>query len=187
MLITFNSFIQPPVNGDVEVQLIGRPIYPPDTIIRFIKYGTYRVQELFNVGDFVPTYGLKALERYPGSPSTVPAGVVAYIDEEDLTTGTLPYTSTRFLDFRGPDYQTVSLANDIVFAAQAHFPGRAIVVRVRNPSGISSRNLSFPASWTFIGAAGRPSLIGPSKTGILSITSFDTSDADVIAVWGVQP
>lgn len=187
MLITFNAFNQPPVGESIIVPIIGKPIYQRKTIIRFIKFGTYRVGEVENQDTLTPLYELTAIERYPGSPTTVPAGTVAYIPEEDLTTGTLPYTTTRFLDFEGPDYQSVSLSGDIVFATQGFAPGRAIVVRIRNLSGTVSRNVSFPASWIFLGSAGRPSIIGPSKTAILSITSFEFSDADVIAVWGVQP
>lgn len=187
MLITFNSFNQPPVGAIVTAQLIGKPVYPRTTIIRFIKYGVYRISEVENQDTLTPLYFLEAIERYPGSPSTVPAGVVVYIDEEDLTTGTLVYNPTIFLDFRGPDYQSVSLEGNITFAAQKHSPGRAIVIRIRNLSGTVSRNVSFPSSWIFIGSAGRPSTIGPSKTAILSITSFEFSDADVIAAWGVQP
>lgn len=187
MLIAFNAFGQPALNGVTATPLIGKPIYPPGTIIRFIKFGTYQVEEVQDQDTLTPEYTLRIIERYPGSPSTVPAGTVAYLEEEDLTIGTLSYNPTIFLDFRGPDYQTVSLSNDVVFAAQQHFPGRAITIRVRNTSGINNRNLSFPTSWIFLGDSGRPSIIGPSKTGILSITSFGTSDADVIAVWGVQP
>lgn len=186
MIITFNPFNQPPVGGSVVAQLIGKPVYPRSTVIRFIKYGTYRIHEVENQDSLVPIYTLISVERYPGSPLTVPAGVVLYVDEEDLTAGTLVYNPTIFLDFRGPDYQSVSLAGNITFATQKHAPGRAIVVRARNTSGVTARNLTFPPSWIFLGPSGKPSTIAPSRTGILSITSFGTSDADVIAAWAVQ-
>lgn len=188
MLITFNAFNQPSGIGQiVEAQIIGRPTYPRTTIIRFIKYGVYSVNEISSQTELVPTYRLRLIERYVNSPLTIPAGVVAYVEEEDLTTSTLPYNSTIFLDFRGTDYQSVNLDGNITFATQQHRPGRAIVVKIRNLSGTVSRNVSFPTSWIFLGSAGRPATIGPSKTAILSITSFEFSDADVIAVWGVQP
>lgn len=187
MLLTFNPFNQPATNQIVEVQIIGKPTYFRTTIFRFIKYGVYSVNEIIGQTDLVSTYRLRLLERYVNSPATVPSGTVAYIEEEDLTTSTLPYSSTIFLDFRGTDYQSVNLDGDITFATQQQRPGRAIVVKIRNLSGTVSRNVSFPSSWIFIGSAGRPSTIGPSKTAILSITSFEYSDADVIAAWGVQP
>lgn len=184
MLIAFNSFSTGSFAEEIEAQLIGKPVYPNGTIIRFIRYGTYVIGGVENPDSLVPTYSLFVLERYPGSPSTVPAGTVAYLQEEDLTVGSLPYTATRFLDLRGPDYQLIPLEGNITFAAQQHFPGRAVTVRVKNTSGVSSRTLSFPSSWIFLGS--KPSSIGPSKTAVLSVTCLGTSDADVIAAWAVQ-
>lgn len=187
MLITFNPFHQPSVFGQiVEAQIIGRPRYPRTTVLRFIKYGVYSVNEVSSQTDLVPTYRLRLLERYVNSPDIIPAGIVAYIEEEDLTTSTIPYNSTIFLDLRGTDYQSVNLDGDITFATQHHRPGRTIVIRIRNLSGTVSRNISFPSSWIFLGSMGKPSSIAPSRTGILSITSFDFSDADIIAAWAVQ-
>lgn len=188
MHILFSPFNQPAqLDGFVEdVQIIGKPVYKFwSTIVRFIKYGAYRIDEVENQDTLTPLYRLRLVERYVGSPTIVPAGTVAYIEEENLTTGTLPYTAIRYLDLQGgPDYQSVDLSGNITFFAQRHMAGKSVVVKVRNLSGTVSRNLTFSNSWIFLGA--KPASIGPSKTGILSITSFGDSDDTVIAVWAVQ-
>lgn len=97
---------------------------------------------------------------------------------------TLTYAGTVTLDFNGDSYKTVSLTGDIIFQTSNLSAGKALAVRVVADG--SARTLTFPATWKFLGAAA-PSAINASKVAVLSVTSFGTTDADVIAAWGAQP
>lgn len=188
MTIVWNRFVQPTNIGDtVGVQMIGEPVINETETIRFIKYGQYSVVQVQNPTSLVKLYVLRLTEKYAfQSVVNVPEGTVALTESEGVTHSTLPYNPVVYLNFKDADYRTLSLSGNIVFAAQHHFPGKAISIKVRNLSGVSSYNLSFPTSWIFLGSMGKPSSIAPSRTGILSVTSFGNSDADVIAAWAVQ-
>lgn len=187
MAIVWNTFTQPSNVGElVSVQLIGEPVLNRTEIVRFIKFGEYQVDDVQESSPVVNQYRLRLTGKYATqSTVTIPAGTVALVDNESSSISNLPYNPVIYLNFKEAQYRNLLLSGNVVFAAQYHFPGQSISVRIRNLSGVSSRNLSFPTSWIFLGA-GRPTTIGPSKTGILSITSFATSDADVVAVWSVQ-
>lgn len=188
MAIVFNSFTQPQNIGQiVGVDLIGDPVLNVTEVVRFIKYGEYVVQAVGELGNTASHYDLQLVGKYIlTSPVIIPAGTVAQVEKEGVSYSQLGYSAVRYLSFKEDDYRSILLSGNITFAAQHHSPAKSITVRVRNLSGTLSRSLSFPASWIFLGTQGRPSAIGPSKTGILSITSFATSDADIIAVWAVQ-
>lgn len=89
------------------------------------------------------------------------------------------------LDFNSAGYQICDLSGDVTFSSLNLAAGRTIAVRITCDG--SDRNLSFPATWVFIGAAGVPASIAASKRGLLSLTSFAANDANVMAAWGVEP
>lgn len=186
-----NVTTQPSNVGEIVRTIVSAdPVLNLDDFITFIGYGDYRVRAVFSENTVAAQnrlYDLELLSRHVGSPATIPAGTVVTAFQDGVTQTPLSYNSTIFLNFKEDDYRDLLLSGDIVFAAQKHFKAKSVTVRIRNTSGTVSRNLSFPGSWIFIGSSGRPSTIGPSKTAILSVTCWGTSDADVIAVWGVQP
>lgn len=80
-------------------------------------------------------------------------------------------------------FQTMgALTGDITFTTSNLTAGRSTTIRVVN--GATLRVLTFPA-WVFVGTP-MPANIAASKTGILTITSFGTTDADVVAAWAAQ-
>jgi hypothetical protein len=94
------------------------------------------------------------------------------------------YSSTLNLDFTAADFFTVTLAGNITFTTSNLAAARCVSVRIVGDGSI--RNLTFPGTWTFIGSAA-PTALAASKTAILSLTSFSTTDANVIAAYAVQP
>jgi len=50
----------------------------------------------------------------------------------------------------------------------------------------STRNLSFPAGWVFVGAAA-PANIAANKTAVLVLRAMGTNDSDVVARYVVEP
>jgi hypothetical protein len=101
-----------------------------------------------------------------------------------ITSSTLTYAATTNLDCDGDGFQTLSLTGNVTFTTSNRASGRSKTIRIVADG--SSRNLTFPAGWTFVGAAA-PSSIAASKTAILTVTFFGTADSDAIAAYAVQP
>lgn len=181
------TFQQPPSVGspNVRVSLIGDPILMQDELVIFLNYGTYRVAVLVDTnGSLIRNYDLRLISKSTSAP--IPVGTPAIVENELVSASSLSYSPVIILNFWEREYRTLLLNGNVIFGAQHHAPAKSIVVRIRNLSGTVSQNVSFPASWIFLGNPGRPSSIAPSRTAILSVTSFGTSDGDVIAAWSVQ-
>jgi hypothetical protein len=96
---------------------------------------------------------------------------------------TLGTTGTIDIDFAGADLRTQgALTGNIVFTASNYAAGRSVTIRVTN--GGTLRTLGFPAGWKFVGT--KPADIAVSKVGVLTLTSFGTIEADVVAAWSVE-
>ena len=80
-------------------------------------------------------------------------------------------------------YQSIALAGNITFTTSNRAAGRSVTVRLS--AGGSSRTLAFPA-WVFVGATA-PTSLASGKTGLLTVTFFDTTDAGAVAAWAAQP
>jgi len=77
---------------------------------------------------------------------------------------------------------TRSAAGTITFTASNYRAGAIKTVRII--PGASNRTLNFPANWVFVGT--RPASILANKVGILTVTSFGTTEANCVAAWAVQ-
>lgn len=97
---------------------------------------------------------------------------------------TLTYSATTNLDFTTTSFRTLTLSGDVTFTTSNLAAGRTYVVRIL--PGASSRNLTFPAGWVFLGSAA-PSSVAANKTAVLSLTAFGTANTDVVASYAVQP
>jgi len=95
---------------------------------------------------------------------------------------TVVYNANIALDFREEGFHTIALTGDLTLTTSNLGVGRAIALRIVCDG--SDRTLTFPGTWTFLGTM--PVNIAAGKTGVLSLTSFSTTDADVIAAWGVE-
>lgn len=95
----------------------------------------------------------------------------------------LATTGTVALDFLGEQLATQGpLTGSIVYSSENLTAGRSVTVRVIN--GSTLRSLSFPTDWRFVGT--KPASIDPDKLGILTVTSFGTTNADCVAAWAVE-
>lgn len=112
------------------------------------------------------------------------AGKVIFQGQIETTPGSnLGTSGTLTLDLDGASIlSTGTLTNDITFATSNRAAGRSVTVRVVN--GSTTRTLTFPAGWRFVGA--KPDDIEASKVGILTITAFGTADSDILAAWAVE-
>lgn len=77
---------------------------------------------------------------------------------------------------------TRNAASTVNFTGTNYTAGSTITVRIV-PGG-AARNLTFPAGWVFVGS--KPTQAASGKTGILTVTSFGTTEADCVASWVSQ-
>ncbi len=99
-----------------------------------------------------------------------------------ITPTTLTFASTTTIDFSLNGLRTVTLTGDITFATSNLVAGKSVTVRIIGDS--SQRSFTFPGSWTFISPI--PANIAANKTAVLTLTSFSTTDANVVAAYSVQ-
>lgn len=96
---------------------------------------------------------------------------------------TTPASDTIALNFSGDTgLYTRTATGTVTFTGSNYRAGSIKTVRV--VAGGSNRTLSFPANWVFVGT--KPTSILANKTGMLSVTSFGTTEADCVAAWTVQ-
>lgn len=103
-----------------------------------------------------------------------------------ISVNTLTYAASVALDFDPvlPVYRTLALTGDVTFTTTNLGPGRQVSLKI--DADASLRNFTFPAGWTFIGAAA-PTDIAANKTGVLSLVSYGAADTDVVAAYSVEP
>lgn len=127
----------------------------------------------------------KAAKTYidAGDGSTL-SQAQAYTDELTINHSTLTQASPTVIDFTGDPYKSITLTGAVSFESTNRSAARSITVRLI--AGASSRNLTFHASWVFIGAAA-PASLAANKEAILNITAFGTTEADVRVAYAAQP
>jgi len=96
---------------------------------------------------------------------------------------TVTYAASTTIDFAAATLQTVTLTGNITFTTSNLAAGRGVTVRVICDS--STRTYTFPA-WKFVGSAA-PASCTANKVGLLSLLSFSTTDANVVAAYSEQP
>jgi hypothetical protein len=84
------------------------------------------------------------------------------------------------LDPSLPPLKSVALTGDITFTTSNVAAARNVSVRVIGDT--VSRNLVFPAGWTWLGGAA-PTVLEANKVAILSIAAFGATDSTIVASW----
>ena len=90
-------------------------------------------------------------------------------------------TTTTALDFSGDQLQTISISADTTFTTSNLAAGKSKTIKITTDGTL--RTLTFPA-WKFVGS--KPADQAASKVGILTLTSFGTTDADCVAAYAVE-
>ena len=91
-------------------------------------------------------------------------------------------TSGVDIDFSEDQLQTMSILSNTTFTTTNRAVGLSKTIRLITDGTI--RTLSFPSDWKFIGA--KPTEQAASKTGILTLTNFGTTDAYIVAAYAVE-
>lgn len=98
--------------------------------------------------------------------------------------GTITYAAQVTIDFaaRNRQINTISLMGSLELLSSNLAIGQE--VRLRLVCDGTQRTLTFPTDWRFVGA--KPANIAALKVAVLSLASFGTTNADVVAAYAVQ-
>lgn len=111
--------------------------------------------------------------------------VKTYVDHLTISHSSLTRTSpVTTIDLAGDVYRTCVLDDDVAFTSENHAAGLTVTVLLI--AGGSSRALSFPAEWKFVGAAA-PSSLASGKEAVLTITAFGSDITNVRAAYAAEP
>lgn len=91
-------------------------------------------------------------------------------------------TSGVDIDFSENQLQTISIASNTTFTTTNRAVGLSKTIRIITDG--TTRTLTFPSDWKFIGT--KPTEQAASKTGILTLTNFGTTDAYIVAAYAVE-
>lgn len=147
-----------------------------------IRLGT---KEIKTFSDDTSKIGASATNSLPTAKA-----VHDYVAGATLTiTGSVQsvtYSSTgnTVINFAQVPMQTIVATGTLTVTTSNVTAGKSLFVRVTG--GSSTRTLSFPGTWTFIGSS-VPISLAANKTAILFLRSYGSGDSNVIAEWVVQP
>lgn len=111
------------------------------------------------------------------------AGQAHYTMPDGLSDlGSISGSTALDFDPEIPSYRTGAVAGALTFTTTNLAAGRGMSVRLDNSASGSARNLTFPAGWTWL-AGSAPAEIEANKVGIISLVSYGSADADVVAAW----
>lgn len=116
-----------------------------------------------------------------GSSSNVTFGVVT-ANNYDIPVSAEASNSIAINFSTGTGTHTRSATGDVVFTASSYKSGATKTIFITCDA--TSRNLTFPASWIWVGP--KPTSILASKVGVLTVTSLGTAEANAVASWAVQ-
>ena len=84
----------------------------------------------------------------------------------------------------GQSWQSVTLGGATAFSGSNYAAGREITVLVTG--GASDHNTTFDANWKWVGGAA-PANLAAGKKAKLTIQSWGSTAADVVAEWRAEP
>jgi predicted acyltransferase (DUF342 family) len=112
----------------------------------------------------------------------------AMADGLDSMSGTT--TPELDLDPALPAYRTIAISGNTTFTTKAasRAAGRGLSLKLDNSAGASTRTLTFPAGWKWLGGSAPTQLEGivgeePGEIGIVSIVCYGSADSDIVAAW----
>jgi hypothetical protein len=135
-------------------------------------------------GVVVPVSGDYDFADLGTTPTTKAGYGITDVLGSTADTNTIAYTASVNLDMASltGTYRTISLTGDLTLTSSNRAAGRQVVLRLLADG--STRTLTFPSGWVFLGT--KPSDIAADKTGVLSLIFFGTADTDCVASWGVE-
>lgn len=152
-----------------------------------------RLEDLFDPTLSIANGGFKtfwrAVVRSETDPTT-PGAAIAWKPSASKAVfrpsfETIAFAASVAFNVEGAMTQAISLTGNLTFSALANQAAGGMIEIIIRSDG-SSRNLTFPAGWKFIGAAA-PASIAASKVAILRLRMTGATSADVVAEYIVEP
>lgn len=97
---------------------------------------------------------------------------------------TVGYAASVTFNFGSYGLKRLDLTGNVTVSAINMQNGRNLTVRFA--SDASSRTLTWPSGWRWIGSAA-PASLAASKVAMLRLWCFGTAESDVMAKWEVEP
>ncbi len=94
------------------------------------------------------------------------------------------YAASVNLDFNGVAHKRLDLGGNLSLTATNMDYGKSLLLRLAADG--STRTLSFPAGWRWVGSAA-PASLAANKVAILRLECFGTAEGEVIARYLVEP
>ena len=94
------------------------------------------------------------------------------------------YAASVNLDFNGVAHKRLDLTGNLSLTATTMDYGKSLLRRLA--AGGSTRTLSFPAGWRWVGGTA-PASLAANKLALLKLQCFGTGESDVVAQWVVEP
>lgn len=145
-----------------------------------------KISELVQVDTLADNDVVPVVDDVGGTPTTkkATAGQVrTFVKDEGAVV--LPWAASVALDLDPSlaSHRTLALDGDTAFTTTNLAAGRAVTVRVTADE--VDRALTFPVEWTWLGV-GAPTELPAFDVGILTLASFGSTDADVVASFVVE-
>jgi hypothetical protein len=96
---------------------------------------------------------------------------------------TVPYAASLALNFNSYGVKRISLTGNLSLSVVNQLNNQNLLVRL--DADASTRTLTFPAGWRWVGSAA-PANLAANKVALLRLWSFGTEETDVVAKWEVE-
>jgi hypothetical protein len=96
---------------------------------------------------------------------------------------TVAYAASLALNFNSYGVKRISLTGNLSLSVVNQLNNQNLLVRL--DADASTRTLTFPAGWRWVGSAA-PANIAANKVALLRLWSFGTEETDVVAKWEVE-
>ena len=95
------------------------------------------------------------------------------------------FSATTSIDFDAAMFHTASLTGSTYLTASNLGSGKMASIKMK-ATGSQNCNLYYPSSWVWLGSTSSYSAVSASKTSVVSLTCFGTTDADICATYITQ-
>jgi hypothetical protein len=148
----------------------------------FIKMANITINDLALASAVTDSMQFEVDTAGTTSEKVTAAQIKTYVDS--VNTNTISYAATVNLDLAALTgvFRTISLTGNLTFTTSNRATGRRVTLRLI--ADASTRTLTFPAGWKFVGT--KPANIAANKVGMLTLMLFGTADTDGVAAWGVE-